>query len=434
MNRERKAPALKAPRGTQDLLPDRTPAWEWLEARFRSLFHRYGYDEIRTPLFEATELFQRGVGASTDIVQKEMYTFPDRKGRSLTLRPEGTASVARAFVEHKLFAGPIPLRLFYLGPMFRYERPQAGRYRQHHQAGAELLGADAPGADFELIALLVDLLASIGLENATVLLNSVGDPACRPRFTEALRTYLRERIDRLCEDCVRRIDLNPLRVLDCKVPGCREVVRDMPSIQDFLCEACRAHQTALVGLLDAAGLAHRLDPLLVRGLDYYTRTVFEVQHAGIGAQSALGGGGRYDRLIEEVGGPATPGVGFSTGLERLLLALETDGVVLPATPAPELAVVAAGGDAARREALLVARRLRRRFRTDVDVQGRSVGAQMRSVNKSGAKVAVVVGEDELARGELTLKVMATGAETRVAAADLETSLTRLMKPETEGTA
>jgi histidyl-tRNA synthetase len=422
----RKVDPPRAPRGTQDILPDRTPAWREIEGRMREVLHRYGYGEIRTPMFEHTELFQRGVGEATDIVQKEMYTFPDRKGRSLTLRPEGTAPVARAFVEHKLHAGPLPARLYYLGAMFRYERPQAGRYRQHHQVGAELLGSDTPAADFELVALLVDLLEAIGLGEVKVLVNSVGDGACRPAFTGSLRTYLRARESELCPDCVRRIDMNPLRVLDCKVPGCRRVVEGMPSIQDHLCDPCREHQAAVLALLDGAGLAHEIDDRLVRGLDYYTRTVFEIQHAGLGAQNALGGGGRYDRLIEDVGGPATPGVGFSTGLERLLLALEAEGHSPAAPVPPEVAVVAAGGDPERRSALLLARRLRRRFRTEVDVQGRSLGAQMRSVNKAGARAAVVVGETELAEGTFTVRDMAGGEQVRVADRDLETHLERLL--------
>ncbi len=416
---------LKAPRGTQDVLPDRTPAWRLVEDSFRAVLDRYGFGEIRTPVFEHTELFLRGVGESTDIVQKEMYTFSDRKGRSMTLRPEGTASVARAYVEHKLYAGPKPWKVFYLGPMFRYERPQAGRYRQHQQIGAELLGVESPAADFEMIALFTDLLAAIGLSGVSALVNSVGDSVCRPAYTEALRAYLCDRMDALCPDCVRRVETNPLRVLDCKVPGCRTVAEGIPSIQDHLCDACRAHQDAVLGLLREAGIGFTVDDRLVRGLDYYTRTVFEIQHGGLGAQNAVGGGGRYDRLVEEVGGPGTPGVGFSTGVERILLALEAEGVALPGQPAPQVAIVVAGGEAERRAASVLARRLRARFRTDVDLAERSLGAQMKSANKAGAKAVVVVGEGELASGAWTVKDMVSGEQSPVADAELEKAIGKI---------
>ncbi len=418
---------LKAPRGTQDILPDRTPAWTMVESRFRDTLVRYGYGEIRTPMFEHTELFQRGVGESTDIVQKEMYTFTDRKGRSLTLRPEGTASTARAFVEHKLYAGSRPWKVFYIGPMFRYERPQAGRYRQHQQVGAELLGADTPAADFELIAMMTDMLAAVGLTNTSALINSVGDAACRPAFTDTLRAYLKDRESDLCPDCVRRVEMNPLRVLDCKVPGCREVAAHIPSIQDHLCDDCRAHQDRVRELLDGAGIAYTVDDRLVRGLDYYTRTVFEIQHGGLGAQNAVGGGGRYDRLVEEVGGPETPGVGFSTGVERILLALEADGIELPGPAAPEVSIVVAGGDAERTAAQLLARRLRARRRVDVDLLERGLGGQMKSANRAGARTVVVVGEGELSSGSWTVKDMESGEQESVADADLETRLDELLE-------
>ncbi len=420
---------LNAPRGTQDILPDRTPAWERVEAAFRSVLERYGFGEIRTPVFEHTELFLRGVGESTDIVQKEMYTFPDRKGRSLTLRPEGTASVARAFVEHKLYAGPKPWKVYYLGPMFRYERPQAGRYRQHQQIGAELLGADSPGADFEMISLFARLLGAVGLTGVTALVNSVGDGACRPAYTEALRTYLQDHLDGLCVDCVRRVGMNPLRVLDCKVEGCRTVAAKIPSIQEHLCDDCRAHQERVLTLLRDAGIEVVVDDRLVRGLDYYTRTVFEIQHGGLGAQNAVGGGGRYDRLVEEVGGPATPGVGFSTGVERILLALEAEGVSLPGAPAPEVSVVTAGGDREREAALSLAHRLRARFRVDVDLLERNLGNQMKAANRSGARTVVIVGEGELAGKHWTVKDMVSGDQASVDDTGLEAHLEDILRIE-----
>jgi histidyl-tRNA synthetase len=417
---------LQAPRGTQDILPDRTPRWQFVEARFRDVLARYGYGEIRTPIFEHTELFQRGVGTSTDIVQKEMYTFQDRKGRSLTLRPEGTAAVARAVVEHKLLSGTPLYKLYYLGPMFRYERPQAGRYRQHHQVGAELLGVDSPAGDFEMIALLVDLLDTVGLRQTRVLLNSVGDATCRPGFTELLRAYLRGRMSELCPDCVRRTEENPLRVLDCRVPGCRDVARGIPRIQEHLCPACRDHQEELRLLLDQAGLEVEMADRLVRGLDYYTRTVFEIEHGGLGAQSAIGGGGRYDRLIEDVGGPPTPGVGFSSGIERILLALEAEGGALPGPAPPQVMLVTVGEGEERREAIRLARRLRRRFRVDLDLRGRSLAAQMKAADRSGASIALLIGEGELAAREWTLKTLASGAQERVPDSGLEARLLAML--------
>lgn len=423
----------KAPRGTQDILPDQSGAWQFVERKFRDVLHRYGYGEIRTPIFESTDLFMRGVGESTDIVQKEMYTFPDRKGRSLTLRPEGTAAVARAYVEHKLYGGPKPTRLYYVGPMFRYERPQAGRFRQHQQIGAEILGADRPEADFELIGLLVDMFRSVGFDRVRVLLNSVGDGACRPAYAERLRTYLKQHWDALCPDCHRRTEQNPLRVLDCKVPECREVAVDIPGIQEHLCQACRSHQTDLFALLDGAGIEYTVSDKLVRGLDYYTRTVFEVQHSGIGAQSALGGGGRYDGLVSEVGGPETPGVGFSTGIERILMALREEGVELPGPLRPQVCVVVAGDDTARRAGQLLARRLRRRFDVEVDLLGRGLGAQMKNANRLDARLVIVVGEGELASGEWTVKDMQSGDQETVADDRLESRLAaRLESPSEQG--
>jgi histidyl-tRNA synthetase len=392
----------------------------------REVLLNYGYGEIRTPVFEHTELFQRGVGESTDIVQKEMYTFSDRKGRSLTLRPEGTAPVARAFVEHKLHAGGRTVKLFYLGPMFRYERPQAGRFRQHHQVGAELLGADSAGSYFEIIALLVDILTAVGLESLVVQVNSVGDEACRPAFSDTLREYLQGRVDELCPDCLRRTEQNPLRVLDCKVPGCREVAEGIPSIQDHLCEDCRKHQDQVLELLEDAGIGFELNDRLVRGLDYYTRTVFEVQHSGLGAQNAIGGGGRYDGLVEEVGGPNTPGVGFSSGIERILLGLEAEKVELPGEASPQITVIIAGDETERQAALLLCRRLRARYRVDIDLTDRSLGAQMKAANKTGSPVVVVVGSGELAERAWTVKEMSSGDQKKVDDAGLEDHLEQIL--------
>ncbi|HHY46535.1 MAG TPA: histidine--tRNA ligase, partial [Firmicutes bacterium] len=288
------ARAYQAPRGTRDILPYEIGSWHALERACRSVLECAGYKEIRTPMFEHTELFERGIGETTDIVEKEMYTFTDRAGRSLTLRPEGTASVVRAYLQHKMYAGPQPVKLYYIGPMFRYERPQAGRYREFWQFGAEALGAPDPAIDAELIEILIEVLRGVGLDGFTVRLNSLGCPACRPRYRNAVYEWLESRQDMLCPDCQRRLDRNPLRVLDCKTSGCREATHNIPSIFEHLCEECTAHFEELKKFLDTGGIDYSIDERIVRGLDYYTRTVFEVVHRGLGAQDALGGGGRYD--------------------------------------------------------------------------------------------------------------------------------------------
>ena len=419
---------FQVPRGTFDVMPDRSAAWQALEARARATSEAYGYAEIRTPIFEATELFQRGVGETTDVVTKEMYTFADRKGRSLTLRPEATAGVMRALVEHGLAQAGRIHRLWYLGPMFRYDRPQAGRFRQFHQWGAECVGSDSPAADVEIVLLLVDLLEGLGLAGLTVQLNSVGHPGCRPAYQEKLREYLRPHLASLCADCRVRFEKNPLRVLDCKVPHDRAVARGIPSILDSLCEECRAHFDAVQAGLGRAGVKFALDPRLVRGLDYYTRTAFEVHDPARGAQSALGGGGRYDGLIEDVGGPSVPGVGFSAGLERILLALEERGLA-PAAPRGLVFVARAGGEAVEAETHAVLRELRRAGIAAVAElePGRSLGAQFKHADRLGAAVAVILGEDELADGRPAVKDLAAGTQEKVARATLAAHLARLLE-------
>jgi histidyl-tRNA synthetase len=415
---------FQAPRGTQDILPEAAVAWQAIEDRARAVSERHGYREIRTPIFEATELFLRGVGETTDIVTKEMYTFADRKGRSLTLRPEGTAGVMRALVEAGLAQAGRIHKLWYVGPMFRYDRPQAGRYRQFHQWGAECVGSEHPNADVEIILLLVDYLASFGLGNTKVLLNSVGHPGCRPAYAETLRAYLAPFKDALCADCQARYEKNPLRILDCKVPHDQKVAQGIPSILDSLCEECRAHFDGVRQGLDAVGVTYTLDPKLVRGLDYYTRTAFEVHDLARGAQSALGGGGRYDGLVQDIGGPAVAGVGFSAGLERILLALEEQGK-LPGGAPDGVFVVRAGGPDVETSALALVRELRRTHAASFDFEsGKSLGAQLKHADRLGASVALIVGEDELAADEVTLKDLKTGAQERVARADLAAHLAR----------
>jgi len=409
---------FQAPRGTQDIVSPAVEAWQSLEATARRVMTRYGYAEIRTPIFESTELFTRGIGEATDIVQKEMYTFLDRKGRSLTLRPEGTAPAVRAYIEHNLGARRMPCRAWYLGPIFRYERPQAGRYRQHHQVGAELLGAGVPEADFEAIDLFVRLLTELGLSDVTVKLNSVGDENSRPAFREVLKEALRPRVSELCEDCRRRLDLNVLRIFDCKVPGDRAIVATLPTMVDHLDPASKAHHDRLRDLLTAADIRFEEDPRLVRGLDYYTRTVFEVHHPKLGAQSAVGGGGRYDNLVSECGGPPTPAVGFSSGIERLLMALSAEGIDRTGAVRPDVMVV--GTD--RLATAVLAARLRRDFRVEVDLMERSFGSQMKQADRLAARFALILGDDELAGDYATLRDMTAGTESRIPRDRLEAEL------------
>ncbi len=411
------------PRGTEDVLPQDTAAWQFLVDAARRHCSRFGYYEIRTPTFEHTELYHRGVGETTDIVEKEMYTFKDRGGRDITLRPEGTASVVRAFLEHSLGQAGLPVRVFYVEPMFRYERPQGGRLREHTQFGVECIGAAGPLADAEVIELGYEFLTGLGLRNIEVQLNSIGCPVCRPGYRAALVDYLRGHVDELCEDCQARLDRNPLRVLDCKREGCRAVTAKAPRATDYLCDDCRSHFDEVQQLLASLGIPFTLNPRLVRGLDYYTRTVFEMVHGGLGAQNAVCSGGRYDGLAAELGGPPTPGIGFGLGLERLLLTLRNERIPLPEPPAPDVMVaVAAEGPGApelQQKAMVLARDLRRAgVAADVDVMGRSLKAQLRYANKQGIRYVAVLGEEEAASGEVSLRDMTAGTQRRLSVAAL----------------
>ncbi len=402
----------KAPKGTRDILPEQSYQWQFLEARIREIVKKYGFLETRTPVFEHTELFLRGVGETTDIVQKEMYTFLDKGERSVTLKPEGTAGVVRMYVENNLFGETQPTKMFYLySPTFRYERPQAGRLREHHQFGVEFFGASKPTADAECIAVATELLKSLGCGGLTVRLNSIGDPKCRPQYHEALKGYLRGHVDELCETCKVRLEQNPLRVLDCKVESCQKVANAAPIISDYLCDDCRDHQTQLLRLLDGMGINYVIDPRLVRGLDYYTKTVFEITSDSIGSQSAVCGGGRYDGLVEEIGGPHTPAVGFGLGMERLLLVLENTGYTIEKPLRYEL-YIASMGEEAQERAFLLANALRLRgIPVEIDHIGRSVKAQLKYADKVGARFVLVLGDDELSKGEARLKRMSDGQET-----------------------
>ena len=407
--------AFKAPKGTKDVLPEQSYQWQFLEARIREIVKKYGFLEARTPVIEHTELFLRGVGETTDIVQKEMYTFMDKGERSITLKPEGTAGIVRMFVENNLYADTQPTKMYYLySPTFRYERPQAGRLREHHQFGVEFFGASKPSADAECIAVASELLASFGCDGLTVRLNSIGCPNCRPHYHEALNTYLRAHYDELCETCKVRLETNPLRVLDCKVESCQKIAQGAPAIGDHLCGECRDHQTALLELLDGMGIHYVIDPRLVRGLDYYTKTVFEITSENIGSQSAVCGGGRYDGLVEEIGGPHTPGVGFGLGMERLLLVLENTGMQIEKPVRYDL-YIASMGEHAEKKAFLLASELRSDgVKVEIDHIGRSVKAQMKYADKVGARYVLVLGDDELSKSEAKLKRMSDGTETTTA--------------------
>jgi len=412
----------KAPRGTRDILPDETWKWQRIEAVFRETAARFGYREIRFPVFEETELFARGIGDATDIVRKEMYTFSDRKGRSLTLRPEGTASVVRSYLEHSMGRSARLTKLSYFCPMFRYERPQAGRYRQFWQWGLEAIGSPSPTVDAEIIDFSVRYFAGLGIRETTAKLNSAGCPKCTPAYNDLLREALAPRLDEFCGDCRERLDRNPRRVFDCKNERCRAALDGAPSILDALCDECREHFDEVRALLSGMAIEYVVDPGLARGLDYYTKTIFEVHHAKLGAQGALCGGGRYDGLVEELGGKATPACGVSAGVERLVIALENEGLLADGHPGPDVYLVSVGERAAARSAALVSR-LRETLSVETDYQGRSTKAQMREAGRMGARYALIIGDEELERGTAVLHDMRSGEEEDVAADGVAAALT-----------
>ena len=413
---------LRAVRGVRDILPPETPIWHAIEEAARRTFELYGYQEIRLPLFERTELFARGIGETTDIVEKEMYTFQDRSGESITLRPEATASLLRAYIEHKLSAQPKPVRLYTIGPMFRYERPQAGRYRQFHQVNVEALGEAAPALDAEVVRVAMAFFEALGLAGRLALhVNSIGDPACRPAFREALATYLRMHLAELCEECRGRVARNPLRVLDCKKPGCQPIIEKAPSILDALCAPCRDHFDRVRGYLDGLDLRYEVTPRLVRGLDYYVRTTFEVLAEDLGAQNAVAGGGRYDGLIESLDGPADPGIGFAIGMERVALLLG-----IPPDRAAARVMLIPLGEAALRRCLALAQDLRGTgVSAEVAYGGRKLRAELERANRLRVPHVLILGDNELAAGVVTLRDMTTGDQRAVALADTVATLRRL---------
>lgn len=402
-----------APRGTKDILPDTVGDWNYVEGEIRELCRRFGYSEIRTPIFEHTELFQRGIGEGTDVVDKEMYTFTDRGERSITLRPENTASAVRAYLQNKLYAQSNLVKLFYIGSMFRYDRPQAGRMREFHQFGVEALGEANPAVDAEVILLAMNLLEGLGLKDLELSINSVGCPKCRSKYRTMLQDFFRDKLEDLCEDCRSRFERSPLRILDCKKDSDKPYMADAPKITDCLCEECADHFAKLKELLTSAGISFTHDPRLVRGLDYYTKTAFEIKYPPLGAQSAVAGGGRYDGLIEEMGGNPTPAVGFATGLERLLLALESQNL-LPEKNRSVDAYVVALGEVAQAEGFKLLNSLRQQgLSAAMDFAGRSMKAQMKQANKLGAKYSVILGEDEIAEGVVMLRSMEDSSQAKV---------------------
>ena len=406
--------SYQAPRGMEDILPAGIGRWQALEERIRGLAHRWGFREIRTPVVEHTEVFRKTVGEGTDIIEHEMYTFDDRGGRSLSLRPEGTAAVMRSYLEHGGASWPQPVKVYYIAPMFRYDRPQLGRYRQHYQFGAEIIGAPGPEADAEVLSLPVRLMQSLGLQNVEVHLNSVGDAVCRPRFIEVVREYFSRHVEALCADCRRRLETNPLRIFDCKKEGCHAIARGAPTMLEYLDPACRGHLEGVQANFDSLGIRYVFDPYIMRGLDYYTRTAVEVFSGKLGAQNTMFGGGRYDGLAEQLGGRPTPGVGFGFGLERLLLVLEQEGLRIP-TKRPRLtAYVITIGEAAKREGARLLDELREAgIPADRDLLERGVQAQMRQADRLGARVALILGDAELKARKVTVRKLATGTERRV---------------------
>jgi histidyl-tRNA synthetase len=402
---------FQKPKGTQDLLPGVVERWQFIEAKAREICRRYNYSEIRTPLFEGTELYKRGVGETTDIVEKEMYTFPDKGNRSMTLRPEGTAGVVRSYVENKLYADTDIAKLYYIGPMFRYERSQAGRYRQFHQFGVEAFGAIDPAIDAEVIALGYSFYQEVGMKDVTLEINSVGTPEVRAAFKDKLLAFLEPIKASLCEDCQARMYKNPLRVLDCKKDPIH--FEGAPSILDSLDEACNTHFNALQQYLTEMGIPYSINPRLVRGLDYYTHTAFEYKAQGIGAIDTIGGGGRYNGLVSDIGGPDLPGVGLGLGLERTLLILESQQADVPGEQPLDVYLVALGASA--EQALVpVLKTLRDQgIRADKDYQGRKLKAQMKSADRYAARYAAILGDDELAAGDITLKDLQSGDQEKV---------------------
>lgn len=404
---------VQGPKGTQDLLPEQTARWQVVEQVMREEASLYGYGEIRTPVFEHTELFQRSVGETTDVVQKEMYTFNDKGGRSITLRPEGTAGAVRALLEHALYNDGLPVKLFYFTSCYRYEKPQAGRLREFHQFGVEAFGSADPIADAETILLGKSIFDRLGMKGYSIEINSIGCPECRAKYHQALKEYFTASIDQLCDTCKDRLDRNPMRILDCKNPPCGAVAKNAPIMLDYLCDDCREHFDGVKSYLDDAGVEYKINPTIVRGLDYYTRTVFEFVSSDLGSQSTFCGGGRYDGLVAEMGGKPLPALGYAIGLERVLMILQAQGIELPIQSQCELFVAAIGEASQKRAFALVSRMRECSVFAQFDSCGRSLKAQMKYADKIGAAYTLVLGDDELQSGRGKLKNMKTGELTDI---------------------
>ena len=407
---------INIPKGTKDVLPEESYKWHYVEKTVREVARAFCVNEIRTPSFEHTELFLRGVGDTTDIVNKEMYTFEDKGGRSITLKPEGTAGVARAFIENSLYGNAQPTKMYYITPVFRYEKPQAGRLREHHQFGIEYYGAYSPAADVEVMMLAKTIFDKFGVGNLVLNINSIGCPECRKKYNAALKSYLGARLDDMCPTCRERFDKNPLRILDCKEEGCKAITKDAPSVIDYLCDDCRAHHESVCRQLDALGVNYVVNP---RGLDYYTRTVFEFISSNIGAQGTVCAGGRYNNLVEQVGGKPCPAVGFGMGIERLLLVLESLGLSVGEKYVPDV-YFAPVCDKARDITPALALKLRAKgLSVDYDIMDRGFKPQLKYANKTGVKYLVILGEDEIAKGTASVKDMQSGEQVEVAFSELE---------------
>ncbi|WP_270164570.1 histidine--tRNA ligase [Paenibacillus sp. SYP-B4298] len=422
--------AFQKPPGTQDILPAAAGKWQYVEEKARDLCRRFNYRELRTPIFEATELFQRGVGETTDIVEKEMYTFTDRGNRSITLRPEGTAGTMRAYVENKLYGEPDIAKLYYIGPMFRYERQQAGRYRQFHQFGIEALGSDSPALDAEVIALAYTFYQEVGIKGVRVEINSVGTPAIRAAFRDELLGFLRPKRELLCKDCQSRMDRNPLRVLDCKVD--QHHFEGAPSILDSLDDACREHFEQVQRSLEGMSIPFSINPRLVRGLDYYTHTAFEFKAEGIGAIDTIGGGGRYNGLVEDIGGPNQPGVGLAIGLERTVMLMQEQEEELAKRQRLDVYMVALGEQAEQHASGVLYALRQAGLSAERDYQSRKMKAQLKSADRLQASFTAILGEDELAKGEIVLKTMATGEQQTVPLTELAAVVQQLREQTLEG--
>lgn len=403
----------KAPRGTRDILPDQIYKWNYVETLYKDICSRYGFEEIRTPIFEHTELFKRGVGETTDIVEKQMYSFDDNGGRNITLKAEGTAPVVRAFIENKLYANAQPVKLFYSTPCFRYERPQAGRFREFHQFGIEAFGTDNPLVDAEVIGVAIDFFNALGITNLELRINSIGCSECRTKYKEALKAYLKDKWDVLCDTCKGRYDRNPMRILDCKSEVCQENVKDAPRMLDYLCDECKNDFEAVKKYLEMMSITYIVDPNIVRGLDYYTKTAFEIISNEIGAQSTVCGGGRYDHLVEQIGGPSTPGVGFGLGIERLLLTLENNNISLDKENVTDVFIVVVG-DHLQEAAVKLLRELRKNgIKGQMDLLGRNMKSQLKYANKMDAAFTLIIGDEELKDNSVMLKDMRNSVQEKV---------------------